>query len=106
MIEVCDSFLTEAPQRIEAIKIAFANADAAELSKTAHALKSLSSCVGATALFEIAQAIESIGKNNRIQPPLSLIEQVSDEYQTVQLAIKAYKDAHQKTSYAAYHPYS
>lgn len=94
LIEVCDSFLIEAPQRIEAIKAAIAKADPTELSKTAHALKSLSSCVGATGLIRIAQAIEVIGKDNYTQPALPLIEQIGTEYQTVQLAIRAYKDAH------------
>ncbi|EDX85722.1 Hpt domain protein [Synechococcus sp. PCC 7335] len=94
LIEVCDSFLKEAPQRIAAIEGAFAKEDSAELSKTAHDLKSISSCVRATGLFKIAEVIEVIGKDNCTRPSLSLVEQVSAEYQTVHLAIQAYKEAH------------
>ena len=93
LIEVCDSFLADAPERIEAVRVAIANADSVELSNSAHALKSLSSCVGAMGLFKIAQAIETVGKNNHTQPALRLVEQIASEYQTVQTAIHAYKNA-------------
>lgn len=93
LIEVCDSFLADAPERIEAVKAAIAQADPTELSSSAHALKSLSSCVGAMGLFKIAQAIEMIGRSSHTQPALRLIDQVSSEYQTVRTAIQAYKNA-------------
>ncbi|MEM8502191.1 MAG: Hpt domain-containing protein [Cyanobacteria bacterium P01_D01_bin.1] len=93
LIEVCDSFLADAPKRIEAVRGAIAKADSVELSNSAHALKSLSSCVGAMGLFQIAQAIEMLGKNNHTEPALQLVEQIASEYQTVQTAIQAYKNA-------------
>lgn len=91
LIKVCDSFPKEAPQRNAAIEVAIAKGSALS---TAHILKSLSSCVGVMDLFKIAQAIEGIGKDSCTRPPLSLIEQVSTEYQTVHLAIQADKEPH------------
>ncbi len=96
LIEVCDSFLADAPNRIAAVKAAIAQEDPAELRNSAHALKSLSSCVGAMGLYKIAQAMEIIGRNNHTKPALRLIEQVKAEYQSVQLAIQAYKTAQQQ----------
>lgn len=93
LIEVCDSFLADAPDRIAAVKAAIAQEDAVELRNSAHALKSLSSCVGAMGLYKIAQAMEIIGKNNHTKPALRMIEQVKTEYQKVQIAIQSYKGA-------------
>ncbi len=92
LIEVCDSFLADAPDRIAAVKAAIAQEDPAKLSSSAHALKSLSGCVGAMGLHKIAQAIEIIGRNNHTKPALQLIEQIKTEYQDVQVAIQAYKN--------------
>ena len=93
LVEVCDSFLADAPNRIAAVKAAIAQEDPAELRNSAHALKSLSSCVGAMGLYKIAQAMEIIGKNNHTKPALPLAAQLKTEYQNVQLAIQSYMKA-------------
>ncbi len=93
LIEVCDSFLADAPTRIEEVDAAIAQGDPSALSSTAHALKSLSSCVGAMCLFKIAQQMEIVGKSNQTQPATALIEQVRREYKNVQAAIEIYKNA-------------
>jgi len=93
LIEVCDSFLADAPARIEAVDAAIAKGDPSALKSTAHALKSLSGCVGAMGLFKMAQRMEILGKSDQTQPAVPLIEQVKHEYKNVQAAIETYKNA-------------
>ena len=90
--EVCDSFLGDAPERIRAVQTALEQADAEALEQTAHALKSLSSCIGAMCLFQLCKSLEDIGKSNCIEPALPLMEEVVSEYATVQLAVEAYRE--------------
>ena len=89
--EVCDSFLNDAPKQISQIKIALDQADAAALDNTAHALKSLSGCIGARALWQLCQRIEGIGKRNCTESAVPLFAQLEHEYEQVQLALQAYK---------------
>lgn len=91
--EVCDGFLDDAPERISAIQTALEKADALAVAHTAHALKSLSSCVGAMALFNLCKSIEAIGKSNCTKPALPLMAKVMSEYEKVRLALQTYKGA-------------
>ncbi|MBE9070163.1 response regulator [Leptolyngbya cf. ectocarpi LEGE 11479] len=91
LAEVCDVFLTDAPSRISAIQAALEKEDALALSQTAHALKSLSSCVGANRLFQLCKAVETIGKMDCVQPALTLVDQVNTEYCQVRSALKHYQ---------------
>ncbi|MGB3297054.1 MAG: response regulator [Phormidesmis sp.] len=89
--EVCDSFLNDAPERINAIRTALDQADMLALEHTAHALKSLSGCIGAMSLFKLCQSVEIIGKSGHINPALPLLAQVVSEYEKVKLAVQAYQ---------------
>ena len=89
--EVCKIFLSDAPERISAVKTALDKKDSTALEETAHALKSLSSCVGANRLFQLCKSIEMLGKIDCIQPSLSLINQVRDEYQKVLTSLQNYQ---------------
>lgn len=91
LIEVCDVFFTDAPNRIDAIQTAIEQENALAVSQTAHALKSLSSCVGANRLFQLSKAMETIGKIGYIQPALTLIEQINTEYGQVRSALQQYQ---------------
>ena len=90
--EVCDGFLDDAPERIGAIQTALKQDDALALEQTAHALKSLSSCIGAVSLFQLCKSVETIGRNSCTGPALPLMAQILSEYATVQLAVQAYKE--------------
>ncbi len=92
LIEVCDSFLADAPTRIDAVDAAIAADNSSALKSTAHALKSLSGCVGAMRLFEFARQMEVVGKSNRTRPAMPLIEQAKLEYEKVQAVIETYKN--------------
>ena len=90
--EICSSFSEDAPKRIAAIKSAVEAENAAELRKTAHALKSLSSCVGAIGLFKICESMEIIGKNNQYVLALPLLTEAEAEQERVQIAISRYQE--------------
>ncbi|NEP20309.1 MAG: response regulator, partial [Leptolyngbya sp. SIO4C1] len=91
LLEVCYKFLEDAPQRLDAVQAALDQQDPLALRQAAHALKSLSSCVGATRLSRVCKTIEAIGKNNCIQPALPLMQQVNSEYKQVQAALQNYQ---------------
>ncbi|MEL6939395.1 MAG: Hpt domain-containing protein [Cyanobacteria bacterium J06598_1] len=85
--EVYRSFLADAPTRIQAIKTDLKTANSKSLVETAHALKSLSSCVGAMALFEVCKQIEILGKKEQIKSASLLMTRLTAEYKKVQIAI-------------------
>ena len=91
--EVCDTFLEDAPQRIIAIQAAIDQKNPSDLASTAHALKSLSSCVGAMHLCQICKSMEAVGKSDCIEPAATLINLATIEYQKVQLALHTYQAA-------------
>lgn len=91
LIEVCEVFLTDAPNRIGSIQTAIEKEDAWALRQTAHALKSLSSCVGANRLFQLSKAIETIGKMDCVHPALTLVDQINTEYCQVRNALQHYQ---------------
>ena len=93
LIEVCDSFLTDAPKRIAEVKAAIAANNLSELSSAAHAMKSLSSCVGGMRLMEICRKLEAAGKENDSASILTLVEQLDADYESVQAAVQDYKTA-------------
>ncbi|MEN8447280.1 MAG: Hpt domain-containing protein [Cyanobacteria bacterium J06555_13] len=93
LIEVCNSFLADAPSRIHELEIALQQAEKQTLIQTAHALKSLSSCIGAMRLFQICQFVEHAGREGRGMVSNTITQQIAAEYNNVQLAIQNYKNA-------------
>ncbi len=92
LIEICESFLADAPHRIQALEAALTQNNPQTLLKTAHALKSLSSCVGAMRLFQTCQLIEAAAKGGTDIVVSTMTEQITTEYSRVQLAIQDYKN--------------
>ncbi|MGB7087675.1 MAG: Hpt domain-containing protein, partial [Phormidesmis sp.] len=90
--EVCISFFDDAPGRIAAVQQAVDQADAASLATTAHALKSLSSCIGAMGLFQICKEMEMIGKSGCTEPAIALMEKATTEYSKVCSALQDYQN--------------
>ncbi|WRH66836.1 MAG: response regulator [Planktothrix sp. GU0601_MAG3] len=62
LVEVFNSYLEDAPQRLQTIEEAVIHQDALALQKSAHALKSLSVTVGAVRLAELAGELEAKGR--------------------------------------------
>lgn len=67
--EVCNTFLEDAPERLSAVQAAIEQKNMFDLKDAAHALKSLSSCIGAMNLFQICQSIEAASKCDCVDSP-------------------------------------
>lgn len=88
--EIYDSFLEDAPQRISAIRSAIERDDALALGETAHALKSLSGCVGALKLVQICQTMEIADISPCVEPTRSMM-QLTSEYTKVEAAVQRHR---------------
>ena len=93
LIELLDGFSAAAPRRMADIEAALDAENASALRETAHALKSLSSCIGAMGLLQICESIEAIGKGARHLPALPLVKEANAEYEKVKIAIERYREA-------------
>ena len=89
--ELCDSFLTDSPQRVAQLRQDLTQGDAAAVRRSAHALKSLSGCVGAMSLFQVCKFMEDLGKRGCLESAFPLMQQVNAEYEKAQLALKQYQ---------------
>jgi HPt (histidine-containing phosphotransfer) domain-containing protein len=78
--DIIDSYLEDAPIRIQAIKEALACADAVALHKSAHAFKSLGATVGAITVAQVCAALEAIGQAGTIAGASKLMQQLQVEY--------------------------
>ena len=91
LTELCNSFLQDAPQRIEQLRQDLDEAKASAVRASAHALKSLSGCVGAMSLFQVCKFIEDLGKRDSLGSAPPLMQQVEAEYEKVKTALEDYK---------------
>jgi CheY-like chemotaxis protein/HPt (histidine-containing phosphotransfer) domain-containing protein len=82
------TYLKDAPQRLQVIRQAIDNADAANLQLAAHSLKSSSFTVGAKQLAQICKELESIGRNGTTVETSSLLERLEKEYHRVKVALQ------------------
>ncbi|MFW6357921.1 MAG: response regulator [Chroococcales cyanobacterium] len=78
--EILDSYLEDAPQRLESIKAAIAQGDASELQKSAHALKSLSVTVGGISLSDLCGELETLGRIGRTTGASQLLTKLERTY--------------------------
>ena len=90
LVEICESFLADAPCRIQDLEAALRQNNHQTLVRTAHALKSLSSCVGAMRLFQLCQSIEAAAREETEMVISAITAQIAAEYHHVQLAIQDY----------------
>ncbi len=85
--EVYHSFLSDAPNRLREIQTALDDEDSLSLEKSAHAFKSLSSCIGAMTLFHICKQIEAAGKAGQATSAKPLMSALEADYIKVKHAI-------------------
>jgi HPt (histidine-containing phosphotransfer) domain-containing protein len=85
--EVLTVFLDDAPVRVDAIRVALAQRDAAELRAAAHALKGAAASIAASALFEAAQDLEQT--SHRGQLDSAAVDRVARETETLASALRA-----------------
>ena len=87
LAEVVDVFLADAPALIAGLRSSLEREDTEELRRTAHTLKSNGLTLGASAFAELCRAIEQDAKDGRLDGVPQLIDQIEQEYRTLQAAL-------------------
>ncbi|MBI3968738.1 MAG: response regulator, partial [Chloroflexi bacterium] len=84
-----ETFLTNAPELIPAMRRAIADENAVELRRAAHTLKSNAVTFGALALGDLCRDLEVLGRGSSVEGAAPLLVEVSTEYSRVRDALIA-----------------
>jgi PAS domain S-box-containing protein len=87
--ELVDTFARDAPALLDALRHALGDADAEEVRRGAHTLKSNARVFGATRLAELCQAIEAMARAETLEGAAELLDQLDGEYARVERALLA-----------------
>jgi CheY-like chemotaxis protein/nitrogen-specific signal transduction histidine kinase len=87
--EVIDTFLAEGPQLLSTLRLAVERADADELRRAAHTLKSNAATFGATSLSELARHLEMIGEAGTVHAAGELLARADAEHERLRSALEA-----------------
>lgn len=93
MVELIHCYLTEALERLQAIYTAVSQQDAVALNRAAHALKSSSAYLGATAVANCCTQLEADSRAG-ILASAATIRQLEREYERVQIALQHTLETH------------
>lgn len=88
LAEMIDTFLDDAPKLLAAMHHAAAAANAEDLRRAAHTLKSNSANFGAMNLSKLCKALEEIGKSGALDGAAEGIARVEAEYAQVKRALE------------------
>jgi CheY-like chemotaxis protein/HPt (histidine-containing phosphotransfer) domain-containing protein len=88
LAEIASIYLADAPARVSSIRSAVERGDAHALSTVAHAFKSGSGNVGATALHRICSDLEMMGREERLEGADEKVEELEREYARVASALQ------------------
>jgi PAS domain S-box-containing protein len=78
-----ETFLQDAPRRMEELERAVAAGDADRVQKGAHPFKSAAGMIGARRLAELLKQIESMGRDKEVDRAREMLRPVLDEYRAV-----------------------
>jgi HPt (histidine-containing phosphotransfer) domain-containing protein len=87
IVELIDLYLLEAPQRIEVIQCAVANADGLSLKRAAHSLKGSSGTLGVRSLAAICEELERLTDEAFSLEASVLVSRLADEFVRAQKAL-------------------
>jgi PAS domain S-box-containing protein len=93
IVELIDCYLTEALELLQAIDTAVSQQDAAALNRAAHAPKSSSAYLGATAVANCCTQLEADSRDG-ILASAATIRQLKREYERVQIALQHMLETH------------
>ena len=93
VIELVDTFLTEAPLMLDELSRSFAQREADAFRRAAHSLKSNANTFGAHALGAMAKELELGGLAPVVAANGQSIEALAQEYARVAAALKGLRDA-------------
>jgi PAS domain S-box-containing protein len=89
VIELVDTFLREGPALVETLRGALQDADAQQLRRAAHTLKSNARVFGARALAALCQEVEAMARVGVLAGAAELAARIDDEYARVADALQA-----------------
>jgi HPt (histidine-containing phosphotransfer) domain-containing protein len=83
-----DTFLSEAPQLVEAARRGLEHGQTDEVRRAAHTLKSHGATFGATSLSELSRQLEALARSGVLEGADELIAQMDVEYERVRIALE------------------
>ena len=86
---IADTFLRDVPALLETLRGALENAEAQELRRAAHTLKSNGRMFGATRLAELCQELEATAQTGALVGADELVARIDAEYARVAAALQA-----------------
>ena len=89
VVELVDTFLRDAPALLETLRDALENAEAQELRRAAHTLKSNGRVFGATRLAELCQELETMAQTGDLVGAAELVARIDGEFTRVAGALQA-----------------
>jgi HPt (histidine-containing phosphotransfer) domain-containing protein len=89
MVELVDTFLREAAALLETLRGALEVAEAQQLRRAAHTLKSKGEVFGATRLAELCREFEAMAKAGTLMAAAELLPRIDEEYARVEGALRA-----------------
>ncbi|MGR3274393.1 response regulator [Acaryochloris marina NIES-2412] len=87
--DLLNTYLEDAPGRVEKMHQAVKDADPDGLSDAAHALKSASANLGAKQLASFCSEAEALGRSGTTAGSADVVSQISQAYETVRIAFEA-----------------
>jgi HPt (histidine-containing phosphotransfer) domain-containing protein len=87
LAEVIDTFLADVPALLATAHRAVDEADAGEVRRAAHTLKSNAATLGATDLAELCRELEQHAKDGRLTDGSALLARIEEEYRLVEPAL-------------------
>lgn len=83
-----ETFLGDAPSRLETLRSAIAMGDARRAADTAHMLKGSCWALGAPRLAELCHELEMLARAGNLALSADLLARIEDEYGRVQAAFR------------------
>jgi signal transduction histidine kinase/CheY-like chemotaxis protein/HPt (histidine-containing phosphotransfer) domain-containing protein len=89
---VLQAYVNDTPTHLQTLRLAIAAADANNLRKAAHSLKSSSANVGAQALAQACKEMEQLGRNGSTVGAADMLAGMEREFQAVRQSLNAILD--------------
>ena len=89
---VLQAYVNDTPTHLQTLRQAIAAADANNLRKAAHSLKSSSANVGAQALAQACKEMEQLGRNGSTVGAADMLAGMEREFQAVRQSLNAILD--------------
>jgi PAS domain S-box-containing protein len=87
--EVIDAFLSDAPELIASLRSSLADANAEDLRRAAHTLKSNGATLGAEAFAELCRTLEHLAKADDLGEAPQLVDRIEQQYGPLEEALSA-----------------